>query len=85
MNIRGARSGWGSAATTTRRGDGSRALHASGYTDDALAAWADRLVAWASGGARDVYVYFDNDAQGHAPWNAQSLQGAIDQRLLGAR
>ena len=63
---------------------GSRALYASGYTDDELAAWADRVVAWAGGGTRDVYVYFDNDAQGYAPWNARSLQGAIDQRLLGA-
>jgi hypothetical protein len=22
---------------------------------------------------RDVHIYFDNDAQGHAPWNALTL------------
>src|SRR6185437_10057493 len=54
---------------------GSSALYASDYTDEELAAWADRIGRWTGteGGARDVYVYFDNDAKVHAPHNAMQL------------
>ncbi len=69
---------------------GSEQLYASGYDDRALDSWAERVVAWASGGepkaaervierpgpklpARDVYVYFDNDAKVRAPFDAQGL------------
>jgi uncharacterized protein YecE (DUF72 family) len=69
---------------------GSRELYASGYGPKAIATWADRMVAWASGnppaGPRisafspmearphDVYVYFDNDAKVRAPADALSLE-----------
>jgi uncharacterized protein YecE (DUF72 family) len=69
---------------------GSRELYASGYGAKAVATWADRMVAWASGnppaGPRistfspaearphDVYVYFDNDAKVRAPADALSLE-----------
>jgi len=54
---------------------GSQELYASGYTDAELDAWAAKIDAWRSGpnGARDVYVYFDNDAKVHAPFDAERL------------
>jgi uncharacterized protein YecE (DUF72 family) len=54
---------------------GSQELYASGYTDAELDAWAAKIEAWRGGpnGARDVYVYFDNDAKVHAPFDAARL------------
>jgi uncharacterized protein YecE (DUF72 family) len=68
---------------------GSQELYASGYDDAALSAWAKRISAWAEGSdaegpraskmraprrkARDVYVYFDNDAKVRAPFDALAL------------
>jgi uncharacterized protein YecE (DUF72 family) len=50
-------------------------LYVSGYTDAELDEWAGRVDMWRSpnGGSRDVYVYFDNDAKVHAPFDAQRL------------
>jgi uncharacterized protein YecE (DUF72 family) len=76
---------------------GSEELYASGYDDDALDAWAERVLAWAKGGepkdatrviarpapkrrARDVFVYFDNDAKVRAPVDAQALAARIAAR-----
>ena len=59
---------------------GSRQLYTSGYTPDELDAWAAKIRAWMAGG-RDVYVYFDNDALGHAPHDARNLAA----RVGGAR
>lgn len=59
---------------------GSAALYASDYTDEELVAWARRIKAWTSQpNDCDVYVYFDNDAKVHAPYNAMQLAD-----LLGA-
>jgi uncharacterized protein YecE (DUF72 family) len=55
---------------------GSRALYASRYTDTELARWADRIGAWLRA-EDDVYVYFDNDAEGHAPRDALRLQALL--------
>lgn len=68
---------------------GSEHLYASGYSDDELDWWAARCRAWAAGGEpedavriggpavarreRDVFVYFDNDAKVHAPFDALRL------------
>jgi uncharacterized protein YecE (DUF72 family) len=54
---------------------GSQQLYASGYSDEELDIWAQRCAGWRSdaGGAHDVYVYFDNDAKVHAPWDALRL------------
>ncbi|HEV2578536.1 MAG TPA: DUF72 domain-containing protein [Acidobacteriaceae bacterium] len=75
---------------------GSEELYASGYEDAALDEWADRVVAWATVGtaqgrraceteaeacARDVYVYFDNDAKVRAPFDAMGLQKKVAERL----
>ena len=75
---------------------GSEQLYASGYEDDALEVWADRVVAWATGAsvegrracakearacARDVYVYFDNDAKVRAPFDAMGLEKKVRERM----
>lgn len=77
---------------------GSEVLYHSGYEDVAINEWADRVAAWATGcradgecassvgeklQPRDVYVYFDNDAKVRAPFDAQALIRAVNQRLGG--
>ena len=51
---------------------GDTELYASGYSDEALDAWAEKCRRWAADG-EDVFVYFDNDARGHAPYDALRL------------
>ena len=51
---------------------GAEELYVSGYTDEALDAWAEKCKRWSDGG-RDVFVYFDNDVKVHAPYNAICL------------
>lgn len=58
---------------------GDTALYRSRYEDEVLASWADRIVTWAKGG-RDVYVYFDNTACGHAPHDALRLRAMVEAR-----
>jgi uncharacterized protein YecE (DUF72 family) len=67
---------------------GDTQLYVSGYSADALDWWAARLKLWLSGrqpndaklidakttaGPHDLFVYFDNDAKVHAPFDAQQL------------
>ena len=47
-------------------------LYVSGYGDEALDAWAEKIRGWTADG-REAYVYFDNDAKGYAPWDALRL------------
>jgi len=62
---------------------GGRKLYHSGYRPSELRQWCDLITAWATGdGAsdhrpRDVYVYFDNDARGHAPHDATALDALL--------
>ena len=51
---------------------GEQKLYAGGYSDETLDSWATRLTAWDSAG-EDSYVYFDNDIDGRAPWDAVHL------------
>lgn len=51
---------------------GAEELYTSGYTTEQLARWAADITAWRATG-RDVYVYFDNDAHGRAPFDAAQL------------
>ncbi|HEY4356406.1 MAG TPA: DUF72 domain-containing protein [Acidobacteriaceae bacterium] len=77
---------------------GSEELYVSGYEEEALEIWADRVVAWATGQCaegpracdkpvpetpRDVYVYFDNDAKVRAPFDAMNLQRLVEEKLKG--
>ena len=68
---------------------GAEQLYVSGYSDTELDWWANRIKYWRKGkqpkdaklssdrkhtsGKRDVYIYFDNDAKVHAPFNARTL------------
>jgi uncharacterized protein YecE (DUF72 family) len=68
---------------------GDTQLYASGYSASALDWWAARLKRWRQGGqpddakliaatqssagGRDLFVYFDNDAKVHAPFDAKEL------------
>jgi uncharacterized protein YecE (DUF72 family) len=57
---------------------GASALYASDYTDEELESWAGKIRHWTSSPhARDVYVYFDNDAKVHAPHNAMQLADLV--------
>ena len=71
---------------------GSERLYHSGYEPPAIDLWARRILAFASGQpaegryagkptsdsrSRDVFVFFDNDAQVRAPFDAQALQTRI--------
>ena len=76
---------------------GSTQLYTSGYTDPELDRWAARVRSWQAGREprdatriaardpdpqpRDAYVYFDNDAKVHAPFDAMKLR----ERLAGTR
>jgi len=59
---------------------GSQELYTSGYTDAELDEWAEKITRWrdpAQGGL-DVYVYFDNDAKVHAPFDAMRLAERVN-------
>ncbi|TQM95939.1 uncharacterized protein YecE (DUF72 family) [Ornithinimicrobium humiphilum] len=50
---------------------GDTELYTSGYSEEALQTWAERVRRWSR--EADVYVYFDNDAKVHAPHDALRL------------
>src|SRR5687768_11146544 len=72
---------------------GDEEIYVSGYTDEALDWWAERINAWRIGceplnparignaarkcKGRDVYVYFDNDVKVRAPFDAISLASKL--------
>ena len=51
---------------------GDTELYRSGYGEQALDVWAERVRGWRDSGL-DVCVYFDNDVNAHAPFNALGL------------
>ncbi|WP_246056568.1 DUF72 domain-containing protein [Nocardioides eburneiflavus] len=52
---------------------GDTELYASDYSAAALDRWAEKVRGWEADGL-DVFVYFDNDAKVHAPFDAMALQ-----------
>jgi len=50
----------------------------SGYDAEALQQWAAKVCRWQAEG-REVHVYFDNDAQGRAPHDAETLMSLVKQ------
>lgn len=56
---------------------GGTKLYESRYTQRQLHRWAERIAAWSARG-RDAYVYFDNDARVHAPFDARMLRALLD-------
>ncbi len=57
-------------------------LYAGSYSDADLQWWADRALEWERA-SKDVYLYFNNDGDGNAVRNAESLRWILAQR--GAR
>lgn len=51
--------------------------HGIGYGKPALEPWAERVASWRRLGY-DVFVYFNNDMEGHAVKDAQSLISLVD-------
>ncbi|MBA2507838.1 MAG: DUF72 domain-containing protein [Nocardioidaceae bacterium] len=51
---------------------GAEELYASGYDDEALDRWADRVRGWQQE-ELDVFCYFDNDVKVRAPFDAMAL------------
>ena len=58
---------------------GRRQLFASKYTDEELAEEAKQMRRYLREG-RDVYVYFNNDAKGHAVGNARALRRLVERQ-----
>jgi uncharacterized protein YecE (DUF72 family) len=52
-------------------------LYAGSYSDADLGWWADRIREWVGAG-RDVYAYFNNDGDGHAVRNAETLRHLLE-------
>jgi uncharacterized protein YecE (DUF72 family) len=57
---------------------GDTELYTSGYSPEALDAWAAAVREWARHG--DVFVYFDNDVKVHAPRDAMALMARLGLR-----
>jgi uncharacterized protein YecE (DUF72 family) len=51
-------------------------LYGGSYADADLHWWAERIREWETAG-QDVYAYFNNDGDGHAVRNAQTLRGLL--------
>jgi len=51
-----------------------------GYGRRALQPWADRIVEWRRGGL-NVFVYFNNDMEGHAIKDAKTLMSLVDVKV----
>ncbi|MGD8201235.1 DUF72 domain-containing protein [Ornithinimicrobium sp. W1679] len=66
---------------------GDTELYTSGYGEEALGVWAQRIRGWAE--QAEVFVYFDNDVKVHAPHDAMRLADVLgvtaSTRLPGER
>jgi uncharacterized protein YecE (DUF72 family) len=60
---------------------GDKELYVSGYSDEALDMWANKILGWYQGGRRDVFVYFDNDVKVRAPYDAMALAQRLETAL----
>ncbi|MCK9636510.1 MAG: DUF72 domain-containing protein [Methylobacter tundripaludum] len=56
---------------------GHARTYASSYSNPELAYWAERITEWLNEG-REVHVYFDNDAECAAPFNALALRAMLE-------
>jgi uncharacterized protein YecE (DUF72 family) len=55
---------------------GHERTYRSAYSDVELRRWAGKIRRWRRDG-RAVHVYFDNDGEGAAPWDAQRLRAMV--------
>jgi uncharacterized protein YecE (DUF72 family) len=58
---------------------GDTELYASGYTDESLDEWAEKIRGWTADGL-DAYAYFDNDMKVRAPFDAIGLMTRLGMR-----
>ena len=56
---------------------GEERLYASNYSEEKLRKWAEKFKKWLGEG-KDVYAYFNNDALGYAPKNAEILKKLLE-------
>lgn len=61
---------------------GPESLYQGSYPEEHLARWADRIATW-SAQVEAVFVYFNNDAEGHAVENARTLKRLVSACLPG--
>ncbi|ROP66567.1 DUF72 domain-containing protein [Curtobacterium sp. ZW137] len=59
---------------------GAPRTYHDGYSPQALGRWATTVLDHLDAG-RDTYLYFDNDAERHAPWDALALDRIVGDRL----
>jgi uncharacterized protein YecE (DUF72 family) len=71
---------WAAGPIAYVRFHGGEGKYWGRYPDEGLLAWADWLVAEASGG-RDVWCYFNNDIYAHAIHDALTLRSMMGQAL----
>ena len=55
---------------------GHERTYASGYSEEQLSTWARRARVWLAQGWA-VHIYFDNDAEGAAPYDVQRLKALV--------
>jgi uncharacterized protein YecE (DUF72 family) len=55
---------------------GPPAKYQGGYTDQQLSNWASTISEWLGQG-KEVYCYFNNDPEGRAPADAQTLRAML--------
>lgn len=72
---------WPMFTTTTAsfgyvRLHGPEVLYHGGYGEELLAEWAESIASW----GRETWVYFDNDADGRAPHDAERLAALLRRR-----
>jgi len=58
---------------------GHTRTYASSYSSGSLGDWARKIRSW-TGEGRDVHVYFDNDSEGAAPYDALKLMDRLGVR-----
>jgi uncharacterized protein YecE (DUF72 family) len=59
---------------------GAEKTYTGSYSNERLRSWADWLRRRRSSGT-DIYAYFNNDAGGHAPRNAQTLRRYLEETV----
>jgi uncharacterized protein YecE (DUF72 family) len=62
---------------------GHTRTYASPYSEPDLSVWAERARGWLKEG-REVHVYFDNDMEGAAPFDAMRLLDMVSEQVAGA-
>jgi len=60
---------------------GPGAKYQGSYSDKVLGEWAARIKKWAGSG-KSVFIYFDNDQEGYAAFNADTLAGMLKLRKV---